>query len=144
VVDPNLGMHPSRVHDETIRRAEDQDVPGRIVNDALRLHKDIGKAASAAGQGPFTLGGRLPRYGCASVRQCKWALGTFSIHLIDTLVSQMSGAAEILKYIFSQVNLFSGAIFIQQALEWNIYLSIFALLALTCLCTCGKEIGIRD
>ena len=37
-----------------------------------------------------------------------------------------------------QVNLYSGALFIQQALQWNLYLSIFALLALTCICTIGK------
>ena len=36
-----------------------------------------------------------------------------------------------------QVNLYSGAIFIQQALQWNLYLSVFALLALTCICTIG-------
>ena len=36
------------------------------------------------------------------------------------------------------VNLYSGALFIQQALQWNLYLSIFALLAFTSICTiCG-------
>lgn len=42
-------------------------------------------------------------------------------------------------YIFTKisVNLYSGAIFIQQALHWNLYLSVFALLALTCICTIG-------
>ena len=42
-------------------------------------------------------------------------------------------------YIFTKisVNLYSGALFIQQALQWNLYLSIFALLALTCICTIG-------
>lgn len=34
-----------------------------------------------------------------------------------------------------QVDLYSGALFINQALQWNIYLSIMALLALTALCT---------
>ena len=38
----------------------------------------------------------------------------------------------------TQVNLFSGAIFIQQALDWNIYLSIFVLLALASICTIGE------
>ena len=43
-------------------------------------------------------------------------------------------------YIFTKisVNLYSGALFIQQALQWNLYLSIFALLALTLVCTIGK------
>jgi len=42
-------------------------------------------------------------------------------------------------YVFTKisVNLYSGAIFIQQALHWNIYASVFALLALTCICTIG-------
>ena len=34
-----------------------------------------------------------------------------------------------------QVNLFSGAIYIQQTLGWNIYLSIIILLAVTSICT---------
>lgn len=43
-------------------------------------------------------------------------------------------------YIFTKisVNLYSGALFIQQALQWNLYISIFALLALTSICTIGK------
>ena len=42
-------------------------------------------------------------------------------------------------YIFTKisVDLYSGAIFIQQALRWNLYLSIFAVLGLTVLCTLG-------
>lgn len=40
-------------------------------------------------------------------------------------------------YIFTKlsVNLFSGAIFIKETLGWNLYLSTFLLLAMTCLCT---------
>lgn len=34
-----------------------------------------------------------------------------------------------------QVNLFSGALFIQQALNWNLWVSISLLLAATALCT---------
>ncbi len=37
------------------------------------------------------------------------------------------------------MNLYSGAIFIQQALRWNIYISIFALLTLTSICTIGRR-----
>ena len=42
-------------------------------------------------------------------------------------------------YVFTKisVNLYSGALFIQQALHWNLYLSIFSLLALTLICTIG-------
>ena len=42
-------------------------------------------------------------------------------------------------YVFTKisVNLYSGALFIQQALQWNLYISIFALLALTLVCTIG-------
>ncbi len=39
-----------------------------------------------------------------------------------------------------QVDLYSGALFIQQALQWNLYWSIMALLALTVLCTLGGGI----
>ncbi|XP_038051758.1 sodium/glucose cotransporter 5-like [Patiria miniata] len=40
-------------------------------------------------------------------------------------------------YIFTKisVNLFSGALFLQQALNWNIYLAVGLLLALTAICT---------
>ncbi len=38
-----------------------------------------------------------------------------------------------------QVNLYSGALFIQEALQWNLYGSIFALLFLTSICTIGNE-----
>ncbi|XP_014675525.1 PREDICTED: sodium/myo-inositol cotransporter-like [Priapulus caudatus] len=43
----------------------------------------------------------------------------------------------MLLYIFTKisVNLFSGSIFIQQSLGWNLYWSIFLLLGLTALCT---------
>jgi len=37
-------------------------------------------------------------------------------------------------YLF-QVNLYSGALFIQQALQWNIYGSVFLLLAVTAITT---------
>ena len=50
-------------------------------------------------------------------------------------------------YVFTKisVNLYSGALFIQQALHWNLYLSIFSLLALTLICTIGiYNIGIFD
>ena len=42
-------------------------------------------------------------------------------------------------YIFTKisVDLYSGAIFIQQALQWNLYLSIFAILGLSLICTVG-------
>ncbi|XP_071486105.1 sodium/myo-inositol cotransporter-like [Diadema antillarum] len=43
----------------------------------------------------------------------------------------------LILYIFTKisVDLYSGALFIQQALHWNIYLSIILLLALTAVCT---------
>lgn len=34
-----------------------------------------------------------------------------------------------------QVNMYSGALFIQQSVGWNLYVSIFGLLALTGICT---------
>ena len=36
-----------------------------------------------------------------------------------------------------QVDLYSGALFVQQALQWNLYLSIIAILTLTMVCTLG-------
>ncbi|XP_066936601.1 sodium/mannose cotransporter SLC5A10-like isoform X2 [Clytia hemisphaerica] len=43
----------------------------------------------------------------------------------------------LLLYIFTKisVNMYSGALFIQQSVGWNLYLSIFGLLALTGICT---------
>ena len=36
---------------------------------------------------------------------------------------------------FFKVNMYSGALFIQQSVGWNLYVSIFSLLALTGICT---------
>ena len=54
---------------------------------------------------------------------------------ISTYLSVLS----MILYIFTKisVDLYSGALFIQQALQWNLYLSIFAILGLTILCTIG-------
>ncbi|XP_033640936.1 sodium/myo-inositol cotransporter-like [Asterias rubens] len=43
----------------------------------------------------------------------------------------------LILYIFTKisVNLFSGALFLQQALNWNLYASVIALLILTGICT---------
>lgn len=37
--------------------------------------------------------------------------------------------------LFLQVDMFSGAVFIQQALGWNIYIAVIALLLITALYT---------
>ena len=37
--------------------------------------------------------------------------------------------------VLFQVNLYSGALFIQQALDWNIYVSVMLILAATAICT---------
>jgi len=34
-----------------------------------------------------------------------------------------------------QVNLYAGALFIQQALQWNLYVSVLLLLTATAFCT---------
>ncbi|XP_022241036.1 sodium/glucose cotransporter 5-like isoform X2 [Limulus polyphemus] len=43
----------------------------------------------------------------------------------------------LILYIFTKisVNLYSGAVFIQQALKWNLYLSVFLILLMTSICT---------
>lgn len=43
----------------------------------------------------------------------------------------------LLLYIFTKisVNLYSGAIYVQQALQWNIYIAVIILLAMTAICT---------
>lgn len=45
----------------------------------------------------------------------------------------------------SKVDMFSGAVFIQQALGWNIYASVIALLCITMIYTvtggCGNGVG---
>ena len=54
-------------------------------------------------------------------------------------ISMYLSVLSMILYIFTKisVDLYSGAIFIQQALQWNLYLSIFAVLGLTVLCTLG-------
>ncbi|XP_047473374.1 sodium/glucose cotransporter 5-like [Penaeus chinensis] len=54
-----------------------------------------------------------------------------------TRIQMYLAGLSLLLYIFTKisVDLYSGALFINQALQWNIYLSIMALLALTALCT---------
>jgi len=54
-------------------------------------------------------------------------------------ISMYLAVLSMILYIFTKisVNLYSGAIFIQQAIHWNIYISIVALLLLTLLCTAG-------
>lgn len=47
----------------------------------------------------------------------------------------------------SKVDMFSGAVFIQQALGWNIYASVIALLGITMIYTvtggCGRGLGME-
>lgn len=43
----------------------------------------------------------------------------------------------------SQVDMFSGAIFIQQALGWNIYVSVIALLSITALYSVTGDITLK-
>ena len=63
-----------------------------------------------------------------------------SLLCTSILLIEMKSIMVCISVIFMifQVNLYSGALFIQQALQWNLYLSVFALLALTCICTIGK------
>lgn len=81
---------------------------------------------------------------------CGWVfLPVFIASKVNTLpgyISKRFGGTRIqtylavlsmLLYIFTKisVNLFSGAIFIQQTIGWNLYLSIVILLAVTSICT---------
>ena len=43
-----------------------------------------------------------------------------------------------------QVNLYSGALFIQQALNWNLYIAILLLLAVTAFCTVTGRKNLLD
>jgi len=54
-------------------------------------------------------------------------------------ISMYLSVLSMILYIFTKisVDLYSGAIFIQQALQWNLYLSILAILCLTIICTVG-------
>ena len=56
-----------------------------------------------------------------------------------TRISMYLSVLSMILYIFTKisVDLYSGAIFIQQALQWNLYLSILAILGLTVICTLG-------
>jgi len=48
--------------------------------------------------------------------------------------------ADELHCIHSQVDLYAGAIFINQALKWNLYYSVIALLVITALYTVGGKL----
>ena len=104
-------MYPARVHDETIRGTKDSNIPCRTFNDSLHFYKDLGN------------------------KSCFLIL---ALHI--NIIIEMKSIMVCISVIFMifQVNLYSGALFIQQALQWNLYLSVFALLALTCICTIGK------
>jgi len=54
-------------------------------------------------------------------------------------ISMYLSVLSMILYIFTKisVDLYSGALFIQQALQWNLYLSILAILTLTLVCTVG-------
>jgi len=54
-------------------------------------------------------------------------------------ISMYLSVLSMILYIFTKisVDLYSGALFIQQALQWNLYLSILAILSLTLVCTAG-------
>jgi len=56
-----------------------------------------------------------------------------------TRIGTYLAVLSMILYIFTKisVDLYSGALFIQQALQWNLYLSILALLAMTFICTVG-------
>jgi len=45
----------------------------------------------------------------------------------------------LIDFLHLQVNLYSGALFIQQALHWNIYISILLLLLATAITTVTGE-----
>ena len=66
-------------------------------------------------------------------------------HLVVVLLPRRrTDSIHIRKYHFyrcfpSQVGLYAGALFIQQSVGWNLYLSIFGLLALTGICTITGE-----
>lgn len=69
----------------------------------------------------------------------------FGGHRIRLYLSMLS----LFLYIFTKisVDMFSGAVFIQQALGWNIYASVIALLGITMIYTvtggCGRGLGME-
>ncbi len=54
-----------------------------------------------------------------------------------TRIQMYLAGLSLVLYIFTKisVNLYSGALFIQQALDWNLYISVILLLAATAFCT---------
>ncbi|XP_074641116.1 sodium/mannose cotransporter SLC5A10-like [Tubulanus polymorphus] len=101
-------------------------------------------AASGIGVGAFEFNA------CILVQMMGWLfLPVFIASGVHTLPEYMKkrfhgnririylACLSILLYVFTKisVNLYSGALFIQQSLGWNLYLSILLLLVLTALCT---------
>ncbi|GIY46258.1 hypothetical protein CDAR_234731 [Caerostris darwini] len=101
-------------------------------------------AASGIGVGAFELNA------LAIIQLTGWVfLPVFIASRVCTLPEYMSkrfgglrirtylAVLSLVLYVFTKisVNLFSGAVFINQALHWNLYWSIFGLLLLTGICT---------
>ena len=110
-------MHPARVHDETFWGTKNSDIPCRTFNDSLHFYKDLGNESWSL---------IVDMY-----------LNSITKIFLIIEVKSIRAHLSVISMVF-QVNLYSGALFIQQALQWNLYLSVFALLALTCICTIGK------
>ena len=78
-----------------------------------------------------------------TISSCPFQVRTLPEYMVKRFggrrISMYLAVLSMILYIFTKisVNLYSGAIFIQQALKWNLYLSIFAVLGLTVLCTLG-------
>ena len=98
-----------------------------------RLYSDIAQALILLQLLGFVF---LPVFIASKVRTLpEYMVKRFGGRRISMYLSVLS----MILYIFTKisVDLYSGAIFIQQALRWNLYLSIFAVLGLTVLCTLG-------
>ena len=114
----SVGLHVAWVHEEEVWRRADKDIPGLSLSGALYLHQNIGKNTH-----PFIL----------FIKQKEELQCICNSWIICDAVWMMESS--FCFYINIQVNLYSGALFIQQSLNWNLYVSVFLLLGATAITT---------
>lgn len=108
------GLHVARIHEQEVWRNSDPHVLGHVISSAVYSHQDLCECPIASPE----------KYIKSYLWHCFQACsGTSSLVLV------------INTRVYLQVNLYSGALFIQQALQWNLYISVFLLLAATAITT---------
>ncbi len=100
-----LGDHHAPVPEEEVRRDQDQPLPLCYLSVPLHFHQDLSESS------------------------CLKAHSQKNIQYVSLFIPSLHPSVTL------QVDMFSGAVFIQQALGWNIYVAVITLLLITALYT---------